>query len=133
MTYKSCVIYYSAKGNTKAIVNVFGNSGYDVYKVSEINTIDFNQYSTVIIATSTWGRGEPPKQFYVARSVLMKLYGKRIGLFGSGNSHYEYFCGALDLLQQMLEVKNEIIFKYKYEGYPKQVDFDNIKEIMEGI
>lgn len=133
MTCNSCVIYYSAKGNTKAIVNKFDEQGYEVYRVSDINSVDFSKYHTVILATSTWDRGQPPKQFYAARSTLLRLKGKRIGLFGSGNSHYEYFCGALDLLEELIKKDNEIIFKYKYEGYPKQIDFENMNRIMEDI
>ena len=133
MISDTCVIYYSAKGNTKAIVNLFDDNKFDVYKVTEINNVDFSYYKNIVFATSTWGRGVPPKQFFNVRDVLLSISNKNIGLFGSGQSHYEYFCGALDLLEEMLTLKNNIIFKYKYEGYPKEIDFENMKIHMEEL
>lgn len=131
MTSKTILFYYSRKGNTKAIVNLYkGKCNIDL--VSNIRKYDLKEYSTVIFATSTYGRGVPPKDFFDIRDILVKLENKKIGLFGSGNTHYEYFCGALDLLEEMLLPKNDIIFKYKYEGYPKQLDFENMKKITGG-
>lgn len=129
----TCVIYYSAKGNTKAIVNEFEKAGFTIYKVKDIRSIDFDKYNNVVFATSTWGRGLPAKHFFNVRDVLLNISNKNIGLFGSGQSHYEYFCGALDLLEEMLSPKNSILFKYKYEGYPKEIDFNNMRVHMEEL
>ena len=123
------LFYYSRKGNTKAIVNLF-KSKFIIDEIENIRKYNLNDFSTVVFATSTYGRGVPPKEFFDIRDMLINLKGKRIGLFGSGNSHYEYFCGALDLLEEMLRNNNEIIFKYKFEGYPRENDFKNMEEII---
>ncbi len=123
------LFYYSRKGNTKALVNLFTDS-FVIDEVTNIRNYNLNDFSTIVFATSTYGRGVPPKAFFNIRDILVNLKGKRIGLFGSGNSHYEYFCGALDLLEEMLKGKNQILFNYKFEGYPKKRDKEELKNIL---
>lgn len=125
------VLFYSMTGNTKAIAEVFKENGFDVFNVKEFNVIDIDKYSTIIIGTSTWGRGVPPKPFFKIRNELVALSNKKIGFFGSGRSEYQYYCGALDLLEELLQPKNKILFKYKYEGYPRNIDFENIRKIIQ--
>lgn len=123
------LFYYSRKGNTKALTQLF-NEDFVIDEIINIRKYNLNDFSTVVFATSTYGRGVPPKEFFDIRDILVSIKGKKIGLFGSGNSHYEHFCGALDLLEEMLEANNEIIFKYKFEGYPKEIDFKNMEELI---
>lgn len=124
------VIFYSMTGNTKAIAAEFEKSGFEVVNMKMVDTVNFDNYSTIVFGTSTWGRGIPPKPFFKIRDRLIGLENKKIGLFGSGRSEYQYYCGALDLLEEMLQDKNEIIFKYKYEGYPRDIDKENINKII---
>ena len=132
LIYDGILFYYSRKGNTKAIVNLFEGI-YQIDEIENIKNYQLNQYNTIIFATSTYGRGIPPIEFFRVKDKLLTIKNKRVGLFGSGNTHYEYFCGALDLLEELLGSKNRIIFKYKYEGYPKQLDFDNVRGIIDEI
>lgn len=126
---KGLLLYYSASGNTKAIVNCFDKEKFDIISVRKGDEItDFSSYSTIVIGTSTWQRGMPPRGFIRMREALGKWENKKIALFGSGRSEYDYFCGALDLLEQVLEPKNEILFKVKYEGYPKDIVFEEMKK-----
>lgn len=129
MTSSTILFYYSRKGNTKAIVNLF-NGICTVDEIENIRSYNLDVYSHIIFATSTYGRGLPPDEFFDIRDVLLIVKGKQIGLVGSGNTHYEHYCGALDLLEQLLSNENKIIFKYKFEGYPKQIDITNMKEII---
>lgn len=99
------------------VVNLRGNE----------DKVSFDGYNVIIIATSTWGRGAPPKPFFKIREKLFAIEDRKIGLFGSGRSDFEYFCGALDLFEEVLQKKNEIVFKYKFEGYPRDTDFENMK------
>lgn len=117
-------------GNTKAIAEVFKEYGFDVVNIKEVDSSVFRKYSTIIFGTSTWGRGLPPKPFYSIRDQLVSLKNKNIGFFGSGRSEYQYYCGALDLLEEITRDKNNILFKYKYEGYPRELDFNNIRKII---
>lgn len=128
LTYKALLIY-SLKGNTKGILEGIDLSKFKVFDLMESTDIDLNPFDLIFIGTSTYGRGVPPRPFFEIRDHLYTLRGKEIGLFGSGNSHYEYFCGALDLLEELLKPKNSILFKFKFEGYPtkqKKMEFKNL-------
>jgi flavodoxin I len=125
------LIYYSLTGNTKGIINKINISDYDVYNLNENENINLDQYETILIGTSTWGDGIPPKPLLNMKEQLFKISNKKIGLFGSGNSHYQYYCGALDLLEELFKTRNKIIFKYKFEGYPTERAINEFKKILE--
>lgn len=132
LTYKSAVIYYSATGNTKGMIEEVGFEGFDIYNISNgAEDIPFNDYDLIVLGASTWGRGLPPKPFYTIRDELALLEGKRVGLLGSGQSLYgDDFCGALDLIEKLIGDKNKIVFKYKFESYPKKSQIVELKEIL---
>jgi len=130
LTSKVCVLYYSATGNTKALVNIC-ESECDVFTIRNFDFNKLENYEKILIGTSTWGEGIPPKVFFNLKQELLSIKNKQIGLFGSGNAHFEYYCGALDLLSEMLNVQNDISFVFKYEGYPKETIKNQFKTILE--
>src|SRR5699024_450762 len=125
---KGIVLYFSATGNTKAIVDMFDEKKYDVINVRYAKDIDLSEYNVVVLGMSTWSRGLHPNPFINIKEKIFSLKGKIIGIFGSGRSEFEFFCGAVDLMEEVTKENNIIAFTYKYEGYPKDVDFNNMKE-----
>lgn len=123
--------HYSLKGNTEGIINHLDLSDFTIINLKKSIEINLNDYDLIVFATSTYGRGTPPPPFFKIRDQLINLKNKKIGLVGSGRTEYEYFCGALDLLEEILKDKNEILFKFKFEGYPKDSDKEMFKKIME--
>ncbi len=123
--------HYSLKGNTEGIINHLDLSDFTIINLKKSIEINLNDYDLIVFATSTYGRGTPPPPFFKIRDQLINLKHKKIGLVGSGRTEYEYFCGALDLLEEILKDKNEILFKFKFEGYPKDSDKEKFKKIME--
>lgn len=109
-------------GNTKALIENIDVHGFDVFNLHYIepDKLNINKYETILIGTSTIGDGVPHQYFKSVQHKLMALEGKRIGLFGSGNSIYKHYCGALDLLEDFLRPKNQILFKFKFESYPTE-------------
>ena len=130
LTCNKVIILYSLKGNTKGILDGIDLDGWDLIDITKCEKLILDDYETILIGTSTYGRGVPPKPFFKFKGELVKLKNKKIGLFGSGNSHYEYYCGALDLLEELLEKDNEILFKYKFESYPNQRAKEGFKILM---
>ncbi|WP_268746979.1 flavodoxin family protein [Priestia flexa] len=120
LTCNKVIVLYSLKGNTRGMLDEINLNNYDFIDISKCENLNLTQYETVLIGTSTYGRGVPPKPFFKFKNELLKLNNKKIGLFGSGNSHYEHYCGALDLLEELLNENNEILFKYKFESYPNK-------------
>lgn len=117
------IYFFSLTGNTKALIEQLED--LDEWDVFDLNTLDskdvsFHEYDTILIGTLTLGRGTPPTYFKKLYSKLVSIENAKIGLFGSGQSHYgDDFCGALDVLEDVLTFKNDIVFKLKYESYPK--------------
>lgn len=117
------IFYFSLTGNTKALFQQLDD--LDEWDIYDLNTMEpeevcFDGYSTLLIGSLTLGRGIPPIYFKKLFSKLVRIRGVNIGLFGSGQSHYgdEFFCGALDVLEDLLKHQNSIAFKLKFESYP---------------
>ncbi|MNT28055.1 Flavodoxin [compost metagenome] len=127
------IFYYSLSGNTKAIVEHSNTEGYDVYNLASVplEEVDFEKYDTILIGSSTIGDGYPHRIFVKLRDKLIAMDNKRIGLFGSGNSIYEKYCAALDVLAQLLKRKNNIIFIYRFESYPTAKAFEEFQSLLD--
>jgi flavodoxin I len=127
------IFYYSLTGKTEAILDKSKLNGISINKLNNIKAydVDFKSYDILFIGSPSYGRGIPPDYFRDLIKPLVSLQGKRIGLFGSGNTIYgDDFCGALDVLEELLGGKNQILFKYRFEGYPRQTDIDNLTKLI---
>lgn len=127
--------YFSVTGNTKSLLEKLDDyDEWDIYDLNGMNPedVDFKDYDQIIIGTLTLGRGVPPKFFKDIFKQLRNLEDRKIGIFGSGQSHYgdDYFCGALDVLESLLEQKNNISFKLKFESYPTPVTIEEFKTLV---
>ncbi|WP_167483602.1 flavodoxin family protein [Paenibacillus xylanexedens] len=114
------IFYYSMSGNTKALVELCNTDGFDLYNLATISPsrLDFKNYKALFIGTSTVGKGVPHEYFKMIYNKLLLLEGRRIILFGSGNSIYDVYCGALDVIGDVLKDKNKIVKKFRFESYP---------------
>jgi flavodoxin I len=131
LTCKS-IFYYTVSGKTEAALDKDKLSQYELIKLNNLNQsqVEFNS-DVIIIGTPTYGRGVPPLYFQKLIYKLTSLKGKKIGLFGSGNTIYgNDFGGALDLIEELVIDKNEVIFKFKFEGMPRQTDIDKLTKLI---
>lgn len=127
--------YFSITGNTKSLLEQLEDfNEWDVYDLNGMNPedVDFKDYKTILIGTLTLGRGIPPKFFKDIYPQLASLKGRKIGLFGSGQSHYgdEFFCGALDVLAGLLKQRNDVQFSFKFESYPTPSAINEFKTLV---
>jgi flavodoxin I len=130
--------YFSITGNTKSLLQQLEDfDEWDVYDLNGMKPedVNFKDYENILIGTLTLGRGVPPKFFRDIFKQLVNLENRKIGLFGSGQSHYgdDYFCGALDVLEDLLENKNDICFKLKFESYPTSNVIEEFKTLVKGM
>lgn len=120
----------SLKGNTLGILEFLDEGLFDsVLRIKnqpleELKPI-WDNSDVIVLGVSTYSskyKTEPefPKQLQRYRQEIEKWEGKHILLFGSGRSEYLLFCGALDYLEDMLGRKNNILLKFKFEGYPRE-------------
>ncbi|WP_158633913.1 flavodoxin family protein [Radiobacillus deserti] len=133
MTSKA-IYYFSLTGNTKAMLSTIEDlEQWDIYDLNTMRPeeVTFKGYDTVLIGTLTIGRGNPPSYFKRMVHALRSMQGVRIGLFGSGQTHYgDDYCGALDVLEDFLQPRNEIAFKMKYESYPVPSVMEEFKQLV---
>ncbi|WP_172196481.1 flavodoxin [Saccharibacillus qingshengii] len=107
---KLILIYASMTGNTEEmselITKGIEESGGEVtVKLAEDCSADLLlQYDGMILGAYTWGDGELPDEFLDFYDELdeLDLSGKKAAVFGSGDTVYEQFAKAVDLLQGKL-------------------------------
>jgi flavodoxin I len=127
------IYYYTSTGKTEAAIDKNKLSQCEIIRMNDFDQseINFDTFNTIIIGTPTYGRGVPPLYFQKLIPKFTSLEGKRIGLFGSGNTIYgDDYCGAVDLIEELVMDKNEILFKLKFEGMPRQSDVDKLTKLI---
>lgn len=105
------IVYGSTTGNTewvaKQVGEVLGREGIEV-TVQNVTGTQVAQlgkgFDLTLLGASTWGDAEIEFQedfapFYEDMGQA-DLKEKKVAVFGCGDSSYEYFCGAVDLLEE---------------------------------
>lgn len=104
------IFYGSTTGNTeslaKEIASALGVAQSDTYDVGSASPSDVSGYDVLLLGSSTWGMGDLQDDWYSFIEDLKKmdLTGKRVGLFGCGDSaaYPETFCDAIGIIHEQL-------------------------------
>lgn len=110
---KVLVVYASVTGNTEMMADIIIDSlkrnhivcDVKIFDVDKIEGKDLLNYDYILMGTYTWSGGELPfevEDFY-DEIAEMNLKGKVCGVFGSGDHFYDEFCGAVDLMYEVME------------------------------
>lgn len=108
---KALIVYGSTTGNTKdvatVIESVLKDAGLDVVlqNVEDVKADKLaDGYDAVLFGCSTWGDDdiELQEDFIPLYENLDKadLDGKKVAVFGCGESSYTHFCGAVDAIEE---------------------------------
>ena len=109
------LIYGSTTGNTESVAlkvaKILENNGVEttVKNVTEATIAELGDgFDITLFGSSTWGDDsiefqEDFEPFYQQLGGAVQLRGKKVALFGCGDSSYEYFCGAVDKLEEKME------------------------------
>lgn len=125
------IFYFSLTGNTKAILD--NVSGFDIYDI-ETATNEFENYDVIVIGLPSYGRGQPHEKTWNFLRRIMQVKGKKIALYGSGQTIYrESYGGAIDGMENILKANNDILFKFKFESYPTQEARAKFESLMNRI
>jgi len=127
---KILIVYGSTTGNTEIVAeqvsDILKDKGADVTMKNVVDATVAelgNGYDLTVLGSSTWGDDdiEFQEDFAVFYDEMDKadLKGKKIALFGCGDSSYEHFCGAVDLLEEKTETLGG-----KIVGEPLRIDGD---------
>lgn len=110
---KILMLYASATGNTElmaeAIVAYLEDRNNEVVtKTFDFDSIDVEElfiYDAILVGTHTWDDGELPyevEDFYEELDDV-DITGKVFGVFGSADSFYDTYGGAVDLMADRLQ------------------------------
>lgn len=107
---KILIVYGSSTGNTESIAEAIAkfleDKGHEVAlrNAAEVSAEGLAEgYDAVLFGSSVWGIDEVEFQDDFAPLVeefdSMGLSGRKVAAFASGDSTYENFCGAVDVLE----------------------------------
>lgn len=133
------IIYASVSGNTKELAEelyqiLLGMSVHiSIYSINEFSLEDLSQYKAVVIGTYTWGNGEIPMEMRQLYQAFESIKRKDIttAVFGTGDSFYPMFCGAVDQFRDMLYVHTNLAATLKVELLPQEQDIKRCRKFVE--
>ena len=104
------IFFGSTTGTTEELAGkiaaVLGVAAADIHNVGDTAADVVNRYDLLLLGTSTWGDGELQDDWYDFLDALKKqdLTGKKIGLFGCGDSasYPDSFGDAIGVLYEEL-------------------------------
>ena len=111
---KALVVFGSTTGNTEEVAGYVAETlvgegmAVDVRNATKVSAQDLAAgYDLVLFGCSTWGDEaiELQEDFAPLYEEFDKacLAGKKVAVFGCGDSSYTYFCGAVDAITEKAE------------------------------
>ena len=129
---KVLIVFGSTTGNTESVASFVAkglkNKGIepDVKSAADVEAKGLaDGYDVILFGCSTWGEEEIELQ-----DDFIPLYesfdeidfsGKKVAVFGCGDSSYTYYCGAVDVIQEKAEQLGATIIyeSLKIDGEPE--------------
>ncbi|MGG0719136.1 flavodoxin domain-containing protein [Robertmurraya massiliosenegalensis] len=138
---KLAIVYSSITGNTEELAYLmlehFKRSGLDIkcYRVEDFPLDNISSFDGLLIGTYTWGDGEVPLEMLPLQHELARdSRGNLVtGVFGTGDSFYPKFCGAVDAFRDSLRDTTNLAVTLKIELLPQNVDMGKIEAFIERI
>ncbi|MCS0673669.1 flavodoxin [Cytobacillus firmus] len=131
------VFYASMSGNTEAIADIISgelkdqNHDVDLEDFMSVqNAAELLNYDLTFIGLYTWGDGDYPDECLdmIEEIEQLDLENHPFAIFGSGDTSYPEFCGALDHLQRLIEEQGGTVV-----GNPLRIEFNPEPEDEEEI
>ncbi len=138
---KIAIVYTSVTGNTKELaeeiyhISLRKSLDIDIYWIEEFKETYLRHYHAVALGTYTWGNGEIPKEMWRLYDAFESLNRKDMitAVFGTGDSFYPNYCGAVDLFRDMLFVHTNLAATLKVELMPQEQDVYRCQKFVESI
>ncbi|WP_416143670.1 flavodoxin domain-containing protein [Planococcus koreensis] len=135
------IVYASATGNTKAAAEILQHICHEtqvpvsIFAINDFPLAELSRYDVVVVGTYTWGSGEIPKELRGLFTAFEELGHKKLvtAVFGTGDSCYAEFCGAVDRFRDMLFVHTELAATLKVELMPQDLDYPRFEKLAASI
>lgn len=115
------IIVSSLTGNTQTFADYLKSKFPEAWVTTPDRIIELNNFDLVAFGSYTWKDGKIPKDIkeYIL-SNAHRLYGKRVIVFGSGNSIYPKYCEAVKSISKICKyygcsVIGEIPFEQRFD------------------
>ena len=132
MSCKTAIVYHSAGGNTKALALAIASfmPQAELYRVIDFDLAKIGEYETLLVGTYTWGNGELPQRMadFYTQLEEQPISHLKTGVFGTGETNYQHFCGAVDLFRDMLYARSRLIATLKIEQMYQEADLARIQK-----
>lgn len=132
------IVYGSSKGRTKKMASLvetaFQNANIPVVlkNVFEVEPRELNNYTHIVLGSSTYGQGDLQKDFLYFELGMdsLDLSGIKAAVFGSGNSRYVYFAEAVSILEAKLSMLGARLItpSYKQDMMYESPDGEEVRE-----
>ncbi|PID75921.1 MAG: flavodoxin [Deltaproteobacteria bacterium] len=134
------IVFGSTTGNTENVANRIGEVLSDkgvsvtVKNVTDATVAELGgEYDVTLLGSSTWGDDaiEFQEDFepFFEELDSANLKDKKVALFGCGDSSYEFFCGAVDQLEEKMEKlgANLVHISLRIDGDPDDVESETVE------
>ncbi|UJL46704.1 flavodoxin domain-containing protein [Virgibacillus sp. NKC19-16] len=142
---KLLMLYASGTGNTElmaeAMVAYLENKNHAVvtktFDFDPIDVAELLEYDAILIGTHTWDDGDLPyevEDFYEELDDVA-ITGKLFGVFGSADSFYDTYGGAVDLMADRLSKAGAVLVpeQLKVDLEPDRVDIERCEQLAETV
>ncbi|TWT06416.1 flavodoxin [Planococcus sp. CPCC 101016] len=135
------IIYASVTGNTEQLANMVHKAALakgfraELYAIEDFPLTTLSKFNVVLIGTYTWGSGEIPEELRDLYRTFETLDKKELqtAVFGTGDSFFAEFCGAVDRFRDMLYVHTKLVATLKVELMPQPSDSIRCEKLIELI
>ena len=135
------IIYASVTGNTEQLANMVYKAALaqgfrtELYRIEDFSLSALSDYDIVLIGTYTWGSGEIPEELRDLYQAFETPNKKELqtAVFGTGDSFFAEFCGAVDRFRDMLYVQTKLVATLKVELMPQPSDSTRCEKLIELI
>ncbi|QPC47623.1 flavodoxin domain-containing protein [Mangrovibacillus cuniculi] len=139
MIIRALIIYHSISGNTEMLAGWIQQEFekievlVDYYTLTDLPNVDLSVYDIISLGTYTWGNGDIPREWDTFWPLLhdSHLPGTVFGVFGTGDTFYPNFCGAVTRICAQLESVVLVACALKVELQPQEQDRERCAKFTE--
>lgn len=137
------ILYASSTGNTEEIADLIEKyldptvceTTMENIEMGDMDPQRLLQYDGILFDTYTYDDGDLPFETDIFCDTLrtVDLTGKVVGVFGSGDTAYDEFCAAVDLMKAEFKQQNARVIQHsvKVDLSPDEEDLQSIKKLAE--